>query len=59
MKNVQKFARSQTFHKIIISLIVGLVVDKKETDSLKQLFKEMDTNEDGSLDKAELEEALE
>jgi Ca2+-binding EF-hand superfamily protein len=48
----------QKFHKTIISLMIGLMVDKSELEGYKEMFKEFDTNNDGLISKQEFKAAF-
>ena len=57
LQNVKQFAKGETFHKTIISLMVGLLVDSNQLDRIKNVFMEVDYDNNGYLDKEEFKEA--
>jgi len=51
---LSKFAKASMFQKTIISVIISLNADKKELERIKQIFEEIDIDQDGRLTPNEL-----
>ena len=54
LQNLNKFSKSNKFQKSIVSLMHNLLSDKDEIRQVTEIFKQLDTDQNGQLSRDEL-----